>query len=124
MARFIPNAAYDAYFAYFSACTRLDLVSDSTTPTDLTNTLANVTLNSGDYSVGAGDNDGRKLTVIDGGKSNIDVTGQNTTRHAVLSLGGTIRLATTCSERAVDNTAGDKVNLSAFYLNVNGPTAP
>ncbi len=124
MARFIPNAAYDAYFAYFSACTRLDLVSDSTTPTDLTNTLANITLDSGDFSVGAGDNDGRKLTVIDGGESNVDVTGIGTTRHAVLSLTGTIRLVTTCSERAVDNTAGDKVNLSSFYLNVNGPTAP
>jgi len=122
MARHIPDAAYDAYFAYFSACTQLDITSDVSTPTDLTNSLANVTLDSGDYSVGAGDPDGRKLTVAQ--QSSVTVTANGTTAHAVLSLSGTIRLVTTCSSRTVSADDGDLINTSAFYLQVAAPTAP
>ena len=128
MARHIPSEAYDAYFAYFTACTRQDLVSDVSTPTNLNNTLAHVTMTGGDFSVGVGDSSGRKLTIAE--KESIDVTDNGTTRHAVLSYtgdGGTtwnIRLVTTCSEREVQETAGDKVNMGSYYLNVAGPVAP
>ena len=126
MARSIPNAAYDAYFAYFSACTNLVLTSDSDTPTTLTNALATAVVNSGHFSVGDGTPDGRRLTIA--AQSAIDVTGQGTTRHAVLVYDpGTtdeLRLITTCAERTVDHTAGDKVNMGEFYLQVAAPVAP
>jgi hypothetical protein len=125
----IPDAAYDAYFAFFEACTRLDLVSDTEVPTDLSNTLANATIViAEDYTVEAGDPDGRQLTVA--AKPAIDVTGVGTTKHAVLSYtadaGSTwsIRLVTTCSERAVSNVLEDKVNMGSFSLHVGAPTVP
>ena len=124
--RHIPNAGYDAYFAYFSACTNLVLVDDEATPTDLTGALATAVIASGDFSVGDGTPDGRRLTVA--AQNAIDVTAPGTTRHAVLVYdpAGTpeLRLITTCTERAVDDTAGDKVNMGEFYLQVAAPVAP
>ena len=126
MARHIPDAAYAAYFAYFSACTNLVLVSDVGTPTDLTGALATAVVAGGDFTVGAGTPDGRRLTVA--AQNGIDVTATGTTNHAVLvhDPAGTpeLRLITTCSARAVDHTAGDKVNMGEFYLQVAAPVAP
>ena len=122
----IPNAAYDAYFAYFAACTRLTLVSDADTPTDLTGELAGTDLvagdGNGDFTVGAGDPSGRKLTIA--AQENVSASASGTTKHAVLSLAGAIRLVTTCAERTLDHTQGDKVNMSSFYLQVSGPSLP
>ena len=126
MARSIPDAAYDAYFDYFEACTNLVLVSDETTPTDLTGALATATIDAADFSTGAGTPDGRRLTIA--AQNGIDVTATGTTNHAVLVYdpAGTpeLRLITTCSARAVDHTAGDKVNMGEFYLQVGAPAAP
>lgn len=121
MATFIHNDGYAAYFAYFQACTRQDLVSDTLVPTDLTGSLANVTMVGGDYSIADGAGGGRELTVA--AKSNVAVTGVGTTRHAVLSLDGVIRLVTECAERSVDNTVGDLVNMSSYTLEVVAPVA-
>ena len=130
MPRHIPDAAYDAYFDYFEACTRLHLVSGAETPTDLTDSLAVATIDGTDFTVGAGDPDGRRMTVA--AQNGVAVTGVGTTTHAVLAhlddvgppeVWG-IRLVTTCSERAVDNTAGDQVNMGEFYLQVAAPVAP
>jgi hypothetical protein len=125
----IPNDAYDAYFAFFEACTRLDLVSDADVPVDLSNTLADTTIDPGaDYAVEAGDPDGRKLTVA--AKAGVDVTGVGTTKHAVLSytpdagVNWALRLVTTCSERAVSDVLGDKVNMGSFSLQVGAPVVP
>ncbi len=120
MGKSIPNAAFDAYFDYFAGSTRQDLVHDGSTPTDLSNTLAHVTMTAGDFSVEDGDVDGRKLVVA--AKDGVDVTGNDTTRHAVLSHGGTIRLVTTCAERAVYATASDKVNMGSYELTVRAVT--
>ena len=126
MARHIPNEGYAAYFAYFSACTNLVLTSDVGTPTDLTGALATAVIDSGDFATGAGDPTGRRLTIS--AQNSIDVTGNGTTRHAVLVYdpAGTpeLRLITTCSERVVSADDGDKVNMSAFYLQVAAPVAP
>lgn len=126
MARHIPNEAYAAYFAYFSACTNLVLVSDVATPTDLTGALATAVIDESDFSVGAGTPDGRRLTVA--AQNGIDVTGEGDTNHAVLVYdpAGTpeLRLITTCSVRTVSALAGDKVNMGTFYLQVAAPVAP
>lgn len=126
MARSIPNDAYDAYFAYFSACTNLVLVSDTTTPTDLTGALATAVIDSGDFSISDGDPNGRRMTVA--AQNGIAVTASGTTNHAVLVYNpGTtdeIRLVTTCSARDVDHTAGDKVDIGELNLQVAAPAAP
>jgi hypothetical protein len=125
----IPDDAYDAYFAYFQACTRLDLVSDEATPTDLANTLANTAIVPGsDYAIEAGDPDGRRIVVA--AKPGVDVTGVGLTKHAVLSYtpdagaSWVPRLVTTCSQREVSNVNGDKVNMGSFGLRVGAPVVP
>ncbi len=117
----IPNAAYDAYFAYFSACTRQDLVSDVDTPSDLSNSVSDVVMEAGDFSIGFGTPDGRRLTVA--AKNNVDVTDNNWARHGVLSLGGEIRFVTpVVTPREV--TTADKVNMGTYYIQVAAPTTP
>lgn len=122
----IPNDAYAAYFDYFAACTRLSLTSDAETPANLNNELAFKALTAGtggaDYSVDDGDPTGRKLVVT--AQNNVDATDTGTTRHAVLSLDGTIRLVTTCAERSLNHTNEDKVNMGSFELEVGAPTNP
>lgn len=126
----IPNAGYDAYFAYFAACTRLSLVSDEAVPSDLTNELAAATLTAGDgngdFTVGEGDPDGRELVVT--AQEDIEATGTGTSRHAVLSFwtgdAWVIRLVTECDERAINHSKGDVVNMQSFALHVSDPTIP
>ena len=126
MARHIPDAAYTAYFAYFTACTNLVLTSDVSTPGNLNNVLATAVITSGDFSTGTGTPTGRRLTVA--AQNGIDVAENGTTRHAVLVYDPTgspeLRLITTCSERLVSYTDGDKVNMGSFYLQVAAPVAP
>ena len=117
MAISVPDAAYDAYFGYFSACTRQDLVSDSSTPTTLTNSLSNVAMASGDFSVDTGTPSGRRMTIA--AKNTQDVTAPGTTAHAVLSLDGTIRLVTTTNAKVL--ATDDKVNFGTWYVQLNAP---
>lgn len=126
----IPNAGYDAYFAYFAECTRLSLVSDEAVPTDLTGELAAATLvagdGNGDFTVGEGDPDGREMVVTE--QEDIEATGTGTSYHAVLSFwtgdAWQIRLVTECDERAINHSKGDKVNMQSFALHVADPTIP
>lgn len=122
MGAYVIDAANDALLDYIAACTRLDIVSDSSTPSNLTNTLLNVTLTAGDgngdYTIGDGDTSGRKLTVT--AQEGITPTGDGTGRHLVLSLSGTIRYVTTITEQAM--TTADTINIPAFDHEVRDPT--
>jgi len=119
----IPNNAFDAYFDFFKDSDQQDLVSDESTPTDLSNSLVNVSMDAGDFSVEDGEGgDGRKLVI--GAKNLVDVTDDGITRHAVLSKNGAIRLVTTCANREVLASANDKVNMSEYSLTVKDPVLP
>lgn len=107
MSIFIPNATLDTLLNEIATCTQLDILSDTTTPTDLTNTLANVALNAGDFTIADGDIDGRKLTIAT--KIDIPITATGTAKHVVLSLGGTIKYITTCTDLALDYGSGTNV---------------
>lgn len=120
MSAWIPNDAFDAYFDYFKECDRQDLVSNVDTPTDLSNSLAHVSMDAGDFSVEEGEGgDGRQIVI--GAKTQVDVTVDGTTRHAVLSKNGEIRLVTTCQERTVSATENDQVNMGSYHLRVKDP---
>ena len=121
MSRWINLDAYDSYFAYLQECNRQDIVSDLTTPTDLTNTLSHTTMEAGDYSIESGNTGGKKLVI--GEKIGVDVTNDGTTRYAVLSKDGEIRLVTPCNEREVSATLGDRINMGEYHLDVSAPEA-
>lgn len=122
MGKSIVNAVLDAALDIVATCTRLDVTSDVGTPANLTNTLANVTLTAGDgagdYVVSDGDTNGRKLAVAQ--QADVSVTGTGTAKHVVLSLGGAIKLTTTCTDQAL--TSGNTVTVPTFDYELADPT--
>lgn len=95
MAKGATNTVLDAGLDILAACTRVDIVSDTDAPTDLTNSLANVTVDSSDFSKADGGSGGRTLTLA--AQSAIATTAAGTPAHVVLSQGGVIYAWTSCS---------------------------
>lgn len=122
MGKSIHNDVLDDALDRVCTATRMDVTSDAGTPTDLTNSLANVTLTAGDgngdYVVGEGDVDGRKVAVAQ--QTDVSITDTGTALHVVLSLGGTILLTTTCTSQSL--TSGGTVTIPTFDYELADPT--
>lgn len=122
MGKSVHNNVLDDALDRICTCTRLDVTSDAGTPTDLTNSLANVTLTAGDgngdYVVGEGDTNGRKVAVAE--QAAISITADGTALHVVLSLTGTILLTTTCTSQVLTN--GGTVTVPTFDDEIADPT--
>jgi len=121
MSKFAPDITLDAALDYIAACTRMDIVSDVSTPTDLTNTVANVTLTAGagngDYTKADGTS-GRKVSVA--AQSDVPITDTGACNHIVLSLAGVIRYVTTGDGQTLYSSG--TVDLPAFDIQFNDPT--
>ncbi len=119
----VSNDVIDAALDVIATCTRLDITSDVSTPTDLSNTLANETMTAGDgngdYTIADGDTSGRKVTMT--AQSNITPTGTGTAKHLVLSLGGTIHYTTTVTDQALSPAA--TFDIPAFDHEIRDPQA-
>jgi len=122
MGKLVADAALDAALNEVATATRIDVTSDSSTPANLTNSLANGTLTAGDgngdFTIGNGDASGRKVTVAQ--QSDLSVTADGTARHIVLSVGGVIKLVTTCTEQVL--TSGNTVTIPAFDYEIADAT--
>ena len=120
MAKSVPDAIMDAALDAVAESTLQTVVSDSATPTDLENALADVAMASGDFTKAEGDAGAgsRKLTMS--AKSNVTVDEPGTPNHVVLSLGGTINLVTTCT--GPDLTAGSTVDFPAWEYEIGAPS--
>lgn len=122
MGKSVHNDVLDDALDRVCTATRMDVTSDVGTPANLTNTLANVTLTAGDgggdYVVGAGDTNGRKVAVAQ--QADVPITGTGTALHVVLSLAGTILLTTTCTSQAL--TSGGTVTVPTFDYELADPT--
>jgi len=83
--------------------------------------LADVTLTAGagngDYTLGNGDTNGRKLTVAQ--QSNVPIDTSGTATHVVLTDGTNIYV-TTCTSQAL--TSGGTVTVPAFDIEVADPS--
>jgi hypothetical protein len=86
----------------------------------LTNSLATVALDAGDYSKAAGDVDGRKVTVA--AQSDVAVTATGTPAHYCI-IDGTVLLARTEVDPASpDLTSGSTTDIPATSFEVGSPT--
>lgn len=121
MAKGLINAVLDAGCIETATCTQIDVVSDVSTPTDLTNSLADTAMiagdGNGDYTIADDPTNGRRLTMA--AKSSITVTASGTPRHIVLSLGGVIKAYTACT--GDDLVIAGQVNIPTFYLRFADP---
>jgi hypothetical protein len=80
--------------------------------------LADVTLDSGDFTDANGDTSGRKVTVAAQNAVPVDASG--TATHICLDDGTTLLFVTTCTSQAL--TSGNTVNIPAFDIEVADPT--
>lgn len=122
MGKSVHNDVLDDAFDRVATATRLDVTSDVGTPTDLTNSLANHTMvagdGNGDYVIGEGDTNGRKIAVAQ--QADISITGTGIALHVALSLGGAILLTTTCTSQTL--TSGGTVTTPTFDYELADPT--
>ena len=126
MAKFTPDAVLDQIADYIIAnATRL--VVCSTQPTTYTEAnatfaLADVTIDSGDFTKANGDVSGRKVTVAAQNGVLIDASG--TALHvALLNVSGTELLyVTTCTSQALTANGSNTVNVPAWDIEIADPT--
>lgn len=124
MGKWINDTSLDASLNHTADNgSQLDVTSDSSTPTDLSNSLASTSLTTGtsgsDYSISNGDTSGRKLTIAQ--QSDITISASGTARHIVISDGaGTLYLVTTCTEQSL--TSGKLVTVPSFDREIQDPS--
>jgi len=120
MSKSVPDAVMNKILDEIATATLMSVVSDSGTPTDLTNSLADATMGGGDYTQTEGDAGAgsRKITMT--AKSGQTVDENGTPNHVVLSLSGTIILVTTCS--GPDLTSGSTVDFPSWKYEIGVPS--
>lgn len=125
MAKFTPDAVLDQMADYIIAnATRLTVCSTQPTTyteANATYALADVTIDSSDFSKANGDTSGRKVTVAAQTGVLIDTSG--TAQHiALLDVSGTTLLyVTTCTSQALTANGSNTVNVPAWDIEVADP---
>lgn len=119
MSKSVPDSVMDKILDEIASATLQSVVSDSDTPTDLSNELADVEMSSDDFSKAEGDegSGSRKITMAS--KSGVDVDASGEPKHVVLSLDGDIKLVTTCS--GPDLTSGSTVDFPSWEYEIGVP---
>lgn len=113
MAKYVADSILDAALDAVAAGTILTVCSaQPTTRTEAVSTykLADVVIDSGDFTKANGDSSGRKVTV--GAQTDIDIDSSGTATHVAICDGSNVLLVTTCSSQAL--TSGGKVTVPAF----------
>ena len=118
MGKLVIDGALDKAHDEVATCTQLDITSDTATPPNLTNSLGSIALTAGggngDYVIQDGQVSGRRVTVQE--QADVDIAANGTCKHVVLSLSGTIKLVTTCTDD--DVIIGDKRTVPAFSYEI------
>lgn len=119
MAKFVPDSTLNSMLNVFEAATVLFICSSQpTTYAEASSTyaLADVVIDSGDFTKADGDTSGRKTTVAQQAGITIDTSG--TAAHIAIGISGssTLLAVTTCTSQAV--TAGNTATVNAFDIEV------
>lgn len=121
MAKFINDTGLDTLLDYIGTGTILTVCNaQPTTRTEAVTTykLADVVIDSGDFTKANGDTSGRKTTVGQQASVPIDTTG--TATHVAICDGTNLLAVTTCTSQSL--TSGGTVTVPAFKVEVGDPT--
>jgi hypothetical protein len=120
MAKFTPDAVLDEMLDKIATGTRL--VVCSTQPANYAGiaavALADVTVDSGDFTKANGDTSGRKVTI--GQQSNVPIDTSGTAGHISIDDGSTLLYVTTCTSQAL--TSGGTVTVPAWDIEIADPS--
>lgn len=119
MSKSVPTAVMDKVLDEIATATLMTVVSDESTPTDLTGALAGVAMGGGDFAKAQGDAGAGSRKVTMGAKPGVTVDADGTPRHVVLSLSGTFKLITTCS--GPNLTSESTVDFPAWKYEIGVP---
>lgn len=112
MAKFIADTVLDQALNKIATGTRMVVCSGQ--PANFAGiaavALADVVLDSGDFTVGDGDTNGRKVRIA--AQTAITIDSSGTATHVSIDDGSTLLLVTTCTSQAL--TAGGTVSVPAF----------
>lgn len=119
MAKLETSAMTDGGLTKMNTCVRLTVCAGQpTTYADITTRrLATVVIDSGDFTLAAGDVSGRKSTV--GAQSSISITASGTADHVVID-DATDYIITTCTSQAL--TSGGTVTVPAWKKEITAVT--
>lgn len=120
MAKALPNTVLDAGLGVIDGSVRL--VVCSAEPANFAGiaavALADVTVDSGDFSTGDGTPNGRTLTIA--AQNGVTVDADGTPTHVTLDDGSTLLAVTTCT--GPDLTTGSTVNVPSWTVRFADPT--
>ena len=118
MGKFAPDAVLDTLLDKVSTGTILTICSDEpTTYTEAVSTykLADVVIDSGDFSKADGDTGGRKLTVAQ--QDDVPVDSSGTATHVAICDGSNLLYVTTCASQII--TAGNTATIPAWKISLS-----
>lgn len=124
MAKACPDVVFDQMLAKIATGTRLMVCSGQ--PANFAGiaavALADVVMTAGtgngDYTIGDGDTNGRKVRVEQ--QANVPIDSSGTATHISIDDGSTLLYVTTCTSQAL--TAGGTVTVPAWDVEVADPT--
>ena len=124
MAKAAPDAMIDASLDYVALSTKLVVCSSQPTTyaeANATYALADVVIDSGDFTKANGDTSGRKVTI--GAQNGVLIDTSGTALHiALISTGdSTLRYVTTCTSQALTANGSNTVNVPAFKIEIADP---
>ena len=126
MTKYANPVGYNTGLAWFADCDKLfvcDTVPTDYTEASATYALADVTLTAGDgngdFTIGAGDVSGRKLTLAQ--QADIEIDGDGDATHIAVCKSGdtTLRYVTSCTSQAL--TTGGTVTVPTFDFEITDP---
>lgn len=125
MAKATPDAVLDQMLDEIATATKQ--VACSAQPTTFTEAnatyaLADIALDSGDFSKANGDSSGRKVTVAAQNGVLIDASGTATHIALVRTADSTLLYVTTCTSQALTANGSNTVNMPAWDIEVGDPT--
>jgi hypothetical protein len=123
MAKFTPDAVLDKMADYIIANATTEYLC-SGQPTNFAGiaavALADVAIDSGDFTKGDGTPDGRDVDVA--GQADVVIDTSGTANHVALASGSELLYVTTCPDKVLTSGGGNVAAIAGFTITLRDPT--